>query len=145
MDIAFNYAASEGNRDRLSSLDGHKQRRTNLCATHLPPSEEEQKGVEAELIWTSRAHSHASADISLMRSCYDVAAIDASFKQLGLLDESGIAYPMLSEILGEEGCDVVVGNSSLMDGVFWCSELEGCELDCNDLADENGVDQVRKE
>jgi len=91
------------------------------------------------------AHASVQPDIMLMRKCYlDGAsnpAIDASFDLVQPRDANGVLYPKLSAALGNTACDVEITNSTLQDGVFRCSALSECEIECNDLSDENGVDQ----
>merc|ERR1712072_1327664 len=61
---------------------------------------------------------------------------------MGPTDErTGEAYPPLGATLARGGaCDIHLDNSSLEEGVFDCSELPECEIACDDLSDENGID-----
>jgi len=80
----------------------------------------------------------------LMRSCYNVDAIDASFDLHTPSDQNGVPYPRLSLSLGTASnpneCDTHLSNSTLQDGVFKCSALPECDMQCHDLSDADGRD-----
>jgi len=139
--IAFNYAVSTGNKDRLNGIDAFDQQRASLCARYGGQSTDEQQTIERDMNLIVSAHARVQPDIQLMRRCYDLDTLDASFAVVQPTDGNGFVYPLLSDTLSNDACDVPISNSSLHDGIFSCDVLSECEMDCNDLADENQVDQ----
>jgi len=138
--LAFNYAVSDGNRDRLHGLDAHDKDRSTICSRYGGKSAEEQSTIEADMNMIVNAHLRVTPDIELMRRCYDTDVLDASFAAVQPLDSNGIPFPNISLSLANAACDVSISNSSLQDGVFRCTALSECDVRCNDLADDSGYD-----
>ena len=144
--VAYNYAASAGNKDRLLGIDAYDSARGRYCAQYGSQSLDEQRRVEDDLNRVVSAHSRNREMVMLMRTCYDVDTIDASFDATvtPLTDENGGTYPKLSVTLGSEAqandCDTQLSNATLQDGVFNCDALPECDMQCNDLSDREGRD-----
>ena len=140
--IAFNYASHEGNKLRLGGLDEYDIQRGDACARYGEKSANDEQRVQAQMDLIVGSHVRTTADVKLMRRCYNLPYLDASFTANPVNDTStGQPYPLLSVTLGEPQCDVVLSNSSLEAGVYDCTKLPDCNIECNDLADDYGNDQ----
>lgn len=144
--IAYNYASHTGNKLRLSGLEDYEQKRSDFCARYGEKSANDERRVQAQMELIVGSHVRTSADVQLMKKCYDTNFLDNDptygWTAHPVNDTStGQPYPLLSVTLGEAACSVVLSNSSLEDGVYNCQELPECDIECNDLADEFGNDQ----
>ena len=141
--IAFNYAAFEGNRDRLDGLDSYETARLTACATNSESSTNDQQRLQSDLTATVAAHGRTREEVELMRRCYDLDEIDVDFS-LGLVTDvlTDEVYGLLSTTLAEPACDEPISNATLDDGVFDCERLPECEIGCGYLSDDQQQDNT---
>ena len=143
--VAFNYAAFEGNRDRLDGLDSYATARLTACATNSESSTNDQQRLQSDLTATVAAHGRTRDEVALMRRCYDVEEIDVDFSR-GLVTDvlTDDVYALLSTTLAEPECDAPISNATatLDDGVFDCAQLPECEVGCGYLSDDQQQDNT---
>ena len=122
-------------------MDEYEVGRADTCARYGEKSTNDEQRVHSEMDLVVASHRRLQADIALMRRCYDLAALDASFSATPVLDSNGANFTLLSVTLGTSACDEHLENSTMADGIFDCTELPECEVTCDDLSDANGNDR----
>lgn len=138
--IAFNYATNEGNSLRLTGIDDYEIQRAEACTAYGESSAQSEQQLRSDYNLIIGSHTRAQADVSMMRSCYDEAYLDASFTASPVLDATGEPYALVSTSLSEPACAVTMSNATLEDGTFDCRKLPECEVRCDDLTSNEGVD-----
>jgi hypothetical protein len=141
--LAFNLASHDGNKRRLSGLDEYELERAETCARFGEKSANDERRVQEEMEMIVGSHVRTKPKVMLMRRCYDLPHLDAQWTAPSgspPADAQGRAYPPISQTLADEHCDAALANTTLEDGVFDCAELPDCVIPCNDLADEDGID-----
>ena len=139
--VAFNYASHTGNKMRLSGLDDYEITRSDNCARHGEKSAQDEQRVQKDMDLIVGSHVRTQANVALMKRCYNITYLDEQFRDNPPRDVNGEAFPLLSTTLAEEACQVGLTNATLEDGIYKCTELPDCHIECNDLADEHGNDQ----
>ncbi len=135
--LAYNYATSQGNSLRLQGIDDYEMRRAEVCTAYGERSAQNEQEVRAEYEIIISSHVRAQADVHMMRRCYNTSYLDA---QWPLYAADLAQYELVSAALNETACDVHLTNATLDDGAFDCTKLPECELSCDDLVDNDGVD-----
>ena len=135
--LAFNSATSEGTSKRLKGIDEYERRRVELCAAYGVRSAQDERQVRSEYDIILSSHVRAQGDVHLMRRCYDTGYLDLQWAQYS----TALApYELVSAALASSACDAHLTNATLEDGAFDCTELPECNLGCDDLIDNEGVD-----
>jgi len=125
-------------------LDRYDAAADAACAQNVERYEDTHNRYTVKLQVEIDGHARVSAEVSLMRTCYDLDVLDAEFEAYAVSDATGALHPKLSEILDYAGeasaCSHSVSNSSLEDGTFNCEAIPDCDIPCDELADEQGTD-----
>ena len=154
--VAFNYATSQGNRDRLDGLERMEAERADACGRNYERSTSAQRDQQQTLSATVSFHERTVVDVELMRKCYNQAVLDASWDdpiEGPPKDKNGVAYEKVfsARALGNAQCDEKLSNSTLEDAEFDCDALDDrnqkdervvCYIRCDDFADDQGRDNT---
>lgn len=137
--MAFNAASSAGNKDRMQGLDLYDVEVDRRCDEHAPQTTVEHEGTVRRLAAAIDAHAAVANEMRMMRTCLDVARIDAEL--IIHADVAADSSALLAHALAEPACDETVSNSSLLLGSFDCvGALPDCMMDCAELSDDQGKD-----
>lgn len=138
--LAFNHATMLGNEARMRGLDRYDEAADAVCSSTAPASQREHEATVSRIQSAIDEHCAIAAEVTLMRTCYDVERIDAELTLHGASD--GVF--LLSQALSEPACYQAISNESIARGAFDCgAALPACVIRCDDLSDEQGRDTSR--
>lgn len=86
---------------RLGGLDSYEIQRSEACARYGESSATNEKKLQQDMDIIVGSHMRTAADVALMKRCYDLDVLDASFEcvSAGLNPSTSGRWPCLHPLL----------------------------------------------
>eukprot|EP00308_Calcidiscus_leptoporus_P008562 CAMPEP_0119361666 /NCGR_PEP_ID=MMETSP1334-20130426/8926_1 /TAXON_ID=127549 /ORGANISM="Calcidiscus leptoporus, Strain RCC1130" /LENGTH=832 /DNA_ID=CAMNT_0007376741 /DNA_START=218 /DNA_END=2716 /DNA_ORIENTATION=+ len=123
--LAFDFAATEGDKAMLSGLNDYHEKQVNNCSAQFQPSLLAYQAAKRQLAQAAHEHATAARDVRLLHQCLNATRLDSDAAAAGVHLLSS-----LTQTLADAAECMSPLNTSLAPAVFDCEALPDCQRTC---------------